>query len=153
VGWLWYLGTLVPVIGLVQVGEQSLADRYTYIPLIGIFVMAAWLGADLVQRRPGLRGPLAAIGALALLACGVVTRQQTIHWRDDLSLWDHAVRVTANNPIAHNSIADPLIKLGRIDEATEHLREALRLEPDYVNAWINLGMAHDLQGRPDDAAE
>jgi tetratricopeptide (TPR) repeat protein len=141
VGWLWFLGTLVPVIGLVHVGNQAMADRYTYLPLIGLFIMAAWGLAELAARRriPGYLWGLAAGGVMAaLMTC---TWLQVRHWRDSISLFTHTLKVTRNNPIAHTSLGVALAAEGRLLEAVSHYEEALRLEPSFYLAHNNLGAA------------
>lgn len=152
VGWLWYLGTLVPVIGLVQVGTQSMADRYTYVPLIGIFIAVAWGVINLLAGRARL---LVAIGAVAaVVAAGTAARAQIHHWRDSLSVWQHAVDVTRGNYRAHNSLGAVLGNQGRTAEAIRHFEEALRLGPDRSEAHHihhNLGRALADSGRTDDA--
>jgi protein O-mannosyl-transferase len=141
VGWFWYLGTLVPVIGLIQVGYQGSADRYTYIPLIGIFVMAAWGLPDLADRWSFPRTVLAAAAGVTILLCVIATRSQVTYWKDGLSLWQHTVSVTNGNWIAHNNLGFDLAKAGRFDEAVAHYTESLRIFPNYMLARENLGLA------------
>ncbi len=152
-GWCWYLGTLVPVIGLVQVGVQSMADRYTYIPLIGIFMMAAWCLPASVLTDP--RQSKAAVGAGAVLLAGLMTLTwvQTTHWQDSQALFEHAVAVTKNNYLAHNNLGTIYAKLGRVNEASLHLKEALRLWPDSAEANYNLGTLLFMSGKLDEARE
>lgn len=129
VGWLWFVGTLVPVIGLVQVGRQSLADRYTYIPMIGLGVMLVWGAADLltrIRRGPFLGGALA---ILVLTACALGTRHQLAYWKDSLTLFTRTLAVTQNNALAHNNLGTALAALGRRDEALLQYAEAVRLQP------------------------
>jgi Flp pilus assembly protein TadD len=153
VGWLWYLGMLVPMIGLVQVGEQARADRYTYLPLVGIFLALVWGLADLAVRRPALRHVLAVAGGGALAGCFVGTWVQAGAWHDDRTLWEHAVRVTSGNYLAHDSLGVALLKDGWTAEAVDHLREAVRLRPDYTRAYSNLAGALAEEGRPGEAIE
>jgi len=151
VGWLWYLGTLVPVIGIVQVGNQALADRYTYIPLIGIAIIAAWGTADLARRWPSVRAPLA-VGAVALLGFWLArTWAQVAVWRDEPTLDLHALRVTANNFVAHNNLGRALYLQGSLREAAEHLERALAIEPKFAEAHNNLGAVLLQEGRLDAA--
>lgn len=158
VGWFWYLGTLVPVIGLVQVGSQSHADRYTYVPLIGIFIALAWGGRALAARLALPAAPLAVavtavIGVYALLAFAQVRL-----WRSGETLFRHALAVTRDNYIAHNNLGAALEAAGRTDAAIEQYRAALRIRPDYAHARSNLGAAlvaryeTAVAARPDDAA-
>jgi tetratricopeptide (TPR) repeat protein len=150
-GWLWYLGTLVPVIGLVQVGNQAYADRYTYIPLIGIFIIVAWL-ADALGKR--LHHGAAWIGLVAvcwLVMLGVLSRYQASYWRDTETLFGHTARVTHDNHIAHSIYGVALLGRGRYDEAVEQFLTANRIKPDAVRVHINCGIAYEAMGRLDDA--
>ena len=152
VGWFWYLGTLVPVIGLVQVGTQGMADRYTYVPLIGIFIAVAWGLVDLLGARA--RPILAVAGIATVAAAGIAARSQVHHWRDSLSAWQHAVDVTQGNYRAHNSLGAVLGNQGRRSDAIRHFEEALRLGPDGSEAHHihhNLGRALAESGRTDEA--
>ena len=147
VGWFWYLGTLVPVIGLVQVGEQAYADRYTYIPLIGIFLAAVWGVGDLARRFKWPRFAVPAATALMLAAYAAVTMSQVGHWQNSATLFHHAVSVTKDNHVAHYNLGQTLSVNGRIHEAIEHYHATLRLKPDHEGAHNNLGLTCALQGR------
>ena len=138
VGWFWFLGTLVPVIGLVQVGLQAMADRYMYIPLIGLAVMAAWGVPDLLGPSRARVAVLAATFALCALAMVAATRIQVACWKDDISLYDHALSVTENNHIAHYNLGITLLDSGRYAEALPHFREAVRLKPQEIGPRSNL---------------
>jgi tetratricopeptide (TPR) repeat protein len=151
VGWLWYLGTLVPVIGVVQVGVQSIADRYTYIPLIGIFVLAAWAVPDLVARWPARRVVLGAVSLAIVLGSGALARAQVLTWRNGQTIWEHAIAVTSGNYLAHSLLGGALGEQGRHQEALGHLREAVRLDPGYPDAHYNLGVVLASLGRFDEA--
>lgn len=141
VGWLWFCGTLVPVIGLVQVGIQSMADRYTYVPLIGLFIMLAWGLDELIPAR-SWRGKAAALGAgLALAACALLTERQIRFWRDSEALFGHAIQVTRDNYLAYNNLGFYLSGQGRIAEAMENYRRSLKINPAYEDALNNLGYA------------
>ena len=141
VGWLWFCGTLVPVIGLVQVGIQSMADRYTYVPLIGLFIMLVWGIDDLIPARPW-RGSALAIGAALLLAaCALLTERQIRFWRDSEALFRHAVQVTRDNYLAYNNLGFYLSGQGRTAEAMENYRLSLKINPAYEDALNNLGYA------------
>jgi tetratricopeptide (TPR) repeat protein len=131
VGWLWYLGTLVPVIGLVQVGGQAMADRYSYIPLVGIFVAGVWGTADLLGRVP--RGKWIGVGLSAILALslGVLSFRQIGFWRDDTTLFHRALAVNPGNWMALNNLAGAYSRLGRTKEATLYYRQALQLNPAF----------------------
>jgi len=152
-GWCWYLGTLVPVIGLVQVGQQSLADRYTYIPSVGIGIALVWGVDALVMKHQRWRQVAAVLGGLAALACLVLTRQQTRVWKDTGSLCRHAIAVNPDNYLAHDMLGAVLEKRGDYDAARhEHLR-ALEIKPDYADAHNNFGVALQHQGRLAGAVE
>jgi Flp pilus assembly protein TadD len=130
VGWLWFLGTLVPVIGLVQVGEQARADRYTYVPSIGLSIAVAFGLADAIGRRTRLRIGAGLLAAAALLALALATRAQLAHWRDSARLFARALEVTTDNAFAHRGLGRALRRQGRLDEAEAQLSAALRLAPD-----------------------
>jgi protein O-mannosyl-transferase len=151
IGWLWYLGTLVPVIGLVQVGDQALADRYTYVPLIGLFIAASWGLHELIQRRPRWRaaGIVAAAGVLLLLAWG--TRWQLSHWRNSETLFTRALAITKNNYVAHNNLGNVLDFSGRHELARMHYLETLRIRPDFAGTHYNLANVLFREGKLDAA--
>jgi tetratricopeptide (TPR) repeat protein len=158
VGWAWYLGTLVPVIGLVQIGLQARADRYTYLPLTGVFVAAGWEFAHWASRGGGgrkgsagkARAPMLALAIVLVAACAAQSRRQVMYWRDSLTLFRHAIEIAADNYVAHNNLGGALEKRGRYAEAAEHYRESLRLRGDAM-AHYNLGGALAKMGRLDDA--
>ena len=152
-GWLWYVGTLVPVIGLVQVGMQAMADRYTYIPLIGIFVVVVWGISELTGKWLYGRAVAVIAGAFVLAACTAVTREQLQYWRNTETLFGHTVAVTRNNFFAHYNLANRLAAVGKLDEAVAHYEAAVRARPDYANAHNNLGNALDKLGRTAEAAQ
>ncbi len=153
VGWLWYIGTLVPVIGLVQVGGQSMADRYTYIPLIGLFLIAAWGAPELLDRWRYGRSFLPATAVCVLLACAVLSRAEVQYWSDGAALWQHALENSEDDYTAHNNLGGVLLKQGRADEALPHFVEALRIKPDLAVAEANMGMALISLGRLDQATQ
>ena len=150
-GWLWFLGTLVPVIGLVQVGDQAWADRYTYLPSVGLFITVVWGVAELAgngqARQIFLRWLAVAVG-LALL-CG--TSVQLRYWKDTRTLFEHAARVTRNNPLATTLLGSLLAQEGKLDQAIEYYRTALRYSPGFPEAHFHLGHAFDQQGRLQEA--
>jgi len=150
-GWLWYLGTLVPVIGLVQVGAQSMADRYSYVPLIGLFVVIGWGVPDLIARWRIRRAVLYVSGATLLLGLIISSWLQVRHWRNQLALFEHAAAVTTNNYLAHNELGNALAERGRLQEAISHYSESLRIKPDQVKPLYNLGHVLARQGRFDEA--
>jgi tetratricopeptide (TPR) repeat protein len=151
VGWLWFVGTLVPVIGLVHAGEQALADRFTYVPLVGLLLVVAWGVPDLLRGWPPRRLVLSIGAALVVAACVVVARAQVAHWRNEATVWAHALDVTAGNDLAHNNLGMTLMMEGRAEEARAHFAEAVRIRPDNAVAHVNLGWALATQGHPDAA--
>jgi len=143
-GWFWFLATLLPVIGIVRVGEQARADRYMYVPMIGLAVMVAWGGTDLLRKWPRLRGALA-IGAC--VACAGVAWAQVGYWRNSETLFAHALEVTTDNYIAEHNLGTYLTdQPGRLPEAVTHLERAVRLQPELGQAHSDLGIA--LAGTP-----
>ena len=150
-GWLWYLIMLAPVIGIVQVGVQARADRYTYLPQIGLYLMLTWAAADLCAGRRHRRvvpGGLAAVILAALLFCA---RAQTACWRNSVSLWTHTLACTSDNAVAQNNLGHTLFKMGDIDDALTHFQTALQIKPDLAEAHNNLGNALLKKGRVDEA--
>jgi Flp pilus assembly protein TadD len=167
VGWFWYLGTLVPVIGLVQVGLAGKADRYTYIPLVGIFIGVVWAAADVAARRRRASVwqtiLVATTAALILLGCFVCTWTQLGYWRDNVVLWDHTLSVCGRTATAHHNLGLAFLEKARradsrgrrsdLAAAEQNFREALRLAPAYTFASHMLALAVEQQGRKQEAAE
>lgn len=151
VGWFWYIGTLIPAIGIVQVGTQSMADRYTYIPLIGIFIVAAWGIPDLLGRWIRSTVPFAVGACVALLACTIGTRAQVRYWQSSTTLWRHALAVTSDNYAAHTYYGNALAAEGDLPGAIAHYNRAISIRPDYPEAHNNLGPALARTGKLDDA--
>jgi tetratricopeptide (TPR) repeat protein len=174
VGWLWFLGTLVPVIGLVQVGLQSMADRYSYIPSIGVFVAVVWLAAERMRPRTtrprdnrtassppeeereirGLwsRGPwsvvlLSVVSLSALIACAILTEIQIGYWKSNETLYRHTLKITPDNPLIIGNLGCALVEAGRYKEATDYLEEALKEHPGSAEAQVSWGVALEMQGR------
>ena len=142
VGWFWFLGTLVPVIGLVQVGAQARADRYMYIPMTGLAIMLAWSAADLLRRWPQAGTALAVCAGAACVLCAALTSLQIPYWRNSESLFRHALAVTENNSVAHNNLGNALSQEpGRLPEAIAEYETALQIEPEHAEAHNNLGVA------------
>jgi tetratricopeptide (TPR) repeat protein len=150
-GWLWYVGALIPVIGLVQVGEQAMADRYTYVPLAGLFLIAAWGVPELVGKWRYGRVVLPVLAVCAGTACVAVARAQVQYWSGNIPLWQHTLDVTGDNPLAQTHLGTALLKQGKADEAIPHLAEALRLLPQLAWAQYNMGSALLQQGKADEA--
>ena len=151
VGWLWFLGTLVPVIGIVQVGIQAMADRYSYVPLIGLFLIIAWGVPDLAARIPAARMPLRLAAVVAVAACALLALHQVRYWRSSESLWTRAMAVTPDNYFAQANLAYVLWRDGRSAEAIPLFRESLRIRPDFAEVHNNLGVALAGQGEAREA--
>lgn len=151
VGWFWFLGMMVPVIGLVQVGRQSMADRYTYLPSIGLFVMIAWGAAQLLAGGRVRRAALVGASLAAILALSVAAHAQVGTWKDSLTLFRHALTVTEDNYLAHLNVAVALSQQGDEEGALHHFREVLRIQPHLADAHAALGAAYRRWGRPAEA--
>ncbi len=147
VGWFWFLGTLFPVIGFFQVGPQAMADRFTYIPMIGLFIIIAWGAVDYI-KKPAVLAP-AAIVVLAL--CFGLTVKQVGHWDNSITVFTHAIDVTTNNALAHNNLASALDEHGQSTEARQHYIKSLEIEPGYALAHNNLGYMIAMDGKLDEA--
>jgi len=141
VGWLWYLSMLLPVIGIIQVNLQAHADRYTYLPQIGLYLLIVWTVADLSANWRYRTQITAVLAIVAIGACSLAARVQASYWRDSETLWMHTIAVTKDNYFAHASLADLLMRRGRVGEAIEHSEEALRIRPGDADAQNNLGLA------------
>jgi protein O-mannosyl-transferase len=151
VGWLWYLGMLVPMIGFVQAGAQARADRYTYLPQIGLYWLLTWAAADLCagwRHRRAVLGGLATVILAALIFCA---HAQTAYWQKSESLWTHTLACTSGNDVAHNNLGNALLRKGKVDEAITHYQKALQITPDYAEARDNLGTALLFKGNVDEA--
>jgi tetratricopeptide (TPR) repeat protein len=146
-GWLWYLGTLVPVIGIVQVGAHSMADRYAYVPLIGLFIMLVWGTHDLTREWLYRKIILVPLVTAYILALAAGTWQHLGHWKNSISLFEHAVRVTSNNYIAHLNLGTAWYSKGEVDVAISHFSKALRINANHANIHDSLGVALLAKGR------
>jgi Tfp pilus assembly protein PilF len=153
VGWFWYLGTLVPVIGLIQVGQQAMAERYTYVPLIGVFMMAAWGVPDLAARWPGRRWALRAAALVVTIACAAAARAQVGTWTNSETLWTHALEVMPDNYMAHNELGTIFARQGKADDALQHFEAAVHLEPNFPESHNNLGLQYVTRGKIDEAVQ
>ena len=138
VGWFWYLGTLVPVIGIIQVGRQAMADRYTYIPSIGLFVALVWGLADVFARLRLPRWAQGGVAGAAVLACALLTRIQVEHWRDAWTLWENAVRANPENFLAHQRLAALYVDQGKDEEAIQSYRLAIQSNPNDPKSYAHL---------------
>ena len=146
VGWLWFLGTLVPVIGLVQIGGQAMADRYTYIPQIGLLLCLIWSAHALTKAWKQQVSILSLTAVVTIIACMTLTHRQIAWWKDSEKLFRHAITITSGNVLAHVSLGVALSDAGRIDEAIEQYHVALRDSPDDALTHFNLGIALDRKG-------
>jgi Tfp pilus assembly protein PilF len=151
-GWLWFLGTLVPVIGLVQVGRQSMADRYNYLPSVGLFLMAVWGVGELAARRPRWQRPLAAAAICALAGYGATAWSYQQKWSDSVTLFSHAIAVTGENPYMHYLLGNAYLVEERYPEALAEYDLARRQEPQLADAWVNAGIIQAKTGNPEQAA-
>jgi tetratricopeptide (TPR) repeat protein len=152
VGWFWYVGTLIPVIGLVQVAHHAMADRYTYLPLIGIFIMLVWLIAETTSCWRLRQLVLAPIAAAILVACLMSTHFQLQYWRNSEELSRHALRVTSGNYVAHNNLGNVLQAAGKSEQALVHYTAALEIKTNFAAAQSNLGLLLLSEGRTNESA-
>ena len=153
VGWLWFLGTLVPVIGLVQVGAQTMADRYFYIPSIGLFIAIVFGLADIAERRRVAPWLSAAIANVVLLVLATLTNAQIHRWNDSFTLFKHALTVAPPNVIVEDNLGLAMHKSGQLDEAAAHFEKALQIRPDDYTALLTMGVTRFYQGRVPEAIE
>ncbi len=150
-GWFWYLGMLTPVIGIIQVGSQAHADRYTYLPQIGLYLLATWATTDALASWPHRRRILRATASVTVIALAWRAWIQTSYWRNSESLWLHTLAVTSENPVAHNSFALLLLGHDRVDEAIDQFQMAVNIDPGFAEAQNNLSVALTKKGRTDEA--
>lgn len=151
VGWLWYAGTLVPMVGLVQVGSQPMANRYMYISILGLLIITVFAVKELVADKAHRKILIAVLAAGLLFALGILTRMQVKHWQNDFTLFGYALEVTENNTIAENGFGSALSKAGRYNEAVLHLTKAILISPTHSNARSNLGKVFLKQGKLNEA--
>jgi tetratricopeptide (TPR) repeat protein len=151
VGWLWFVGMLVPVIGLVQVADFAHADRYTYLPQIGLWIGVVWLVGDFVGKSRSRQLFVGGAGVILLAALATAAWRQTSSWRDEFTLWTRALEIEPNDPTAQLSLGVALADMGKTDEAIAQYRKALQIKPDFAKAAYNLGLAFEKQGRLDEA--
>jgi tetratricopeptide (TPR) repeat protein len=153
VGWLWYVGTLVPVIGLIQSGAQAMANRYMYIPMLGLLIIISWAVKDFIVNRPRIRIAATVTGVIVLLSLLILTRMQVRHWQNTLTLFEYTLNVTGDNPVMENSYGAALFSEGRTEEAEPHLSKAVRLAPAFMAARNNLTKVYLKQGKLNEAIE
>ncbi len=149
-GWAWFVVILVPTIGLVQAGRQGIADRFTYIPLAGLFVALVWLAAEALEHHPRVASALAAV---ALVACASGAWLQTGYWQNSVTLFQRTVDVTRNNTLAEYHLASALQEQGQFEQAIVHFREAVRIEPSFYPAYYDLGSSLAARGKPEEAED
>jgi len=147
VGWFWYIGTLVPVIGIIQVGNQAMADRYSYVPLIGVFLIIAFGFEELVRKSEYKKVITAVFFITAITACAICSRLQLRYWKDSLTLFNRAIEVTKDNYVMHNNMGSFLASEGSLPQAVGHYKTALQIKPDYAQAHFNLARAYQQQHR------
>jgi hypothetical protein len=150
VGWFWYLGVLLPVIGLVPVGGHAMADRYVYLPMIGIFLLLVWRGGDLLAAAR-LRVVALPLAGAVLMACVVCARSQLPHWHDPVALWEQALAVTRDNHRAYHNLGVHYLNTGQVDEGAEYLATAVRLRPEKADWHVHLGGALLRQNKLEEA--
>jgi tetratricopeptide (TPR) repeat protein len=152
VGWLWFLGTMVPMIGIVQVGKHGIADRYTYIPLTGLFLLVVWGASEAAGKIRSGRSRLGAAGCILVLLLASAAWRQAGYWRDSVTLFERTLQVTTGNWLIENSLGVQRSRRGESAEAIAHFREAIRIRPAYDFAWFNLGMEMERVGDFEEAA-
>ena len=148
VGWLWFLGTLVPMIQLVQVGNHAMADRYAYVSFVGLFIALCWSVADAAERASSSRVWLPVATAALLVLLMLATRQQVNYWADDLTLWTHAAEAVPNNAMAENVIGETLQRRGDRQQAIDHFRAAEAMDPLFPFPHLHLGIYEEEQRHP-----
>jgi len=151
VGWLWFLGTMVPMIGLVQVGNQAMADRYAYLPFIGLFIMVCWGVSDLAEQQHVPVILLRCASVIVMLALAVVTHHQLAYWNDNVTLWTHSIEASTDNYVAHDNLALLLIDRGQTDEAMKHFHAALAIYPSDPTSNLRIAVYDHQQGRLQEA--
>ncbi len=148
VGWLWFLGTLVPMIGVIQVGTQAMADRYAYLPFIGLFIMICWLVADWSRQAHVSSALLTAVSVAVLGVLSFVSHRQVEFWDDHITLWTHVLEVTSDNSVAENNLGTALLKQARVEDAIPHFRAAAAINPNDPNSILNIGIYEQMHGHP-----
>ena len=151
IGWLWFVGTMIPMIGLVQVGSQSRADRYTYLAAIGLYIIATWGAIEVSKKWTTVSPMVKSLGVIIVISLAARSYFQTFYWHDSEALWQHAIDVTPRNHIAHNSLANALLEKSELESAIIHYRESLAIKPNVAPVQSNLGNALLRKGEVDEA--
>ena len=151
VGWLWYLGVLIPMIGLVQVGLQPRADRYTYLSQIGLYIVIVWGVAEAIAHWPWKPAAITVLGLVTLIALSLTSRAQTAYWRNSQLLWEHAIETTSGNYVAHDNLGTVFLKQKRPDAAIVQFQKAIEIKPDFEDPYVSGGSALMLLGQIDQA--
>jgi len=152
-GWFWFVGTLVPVIGFVHVGPQAYADRYTYVSYIGLFIMLAWGFPALLSKLSYRKIILGVSMAAVLTPLGICAHREVGYWKNSITIFSHATEVTQNNYFAYGNLGVAYVNLNRYTEAMEALSQAIRIQPDYAEGHYNLGLAYAALGRWSEAVD
>ncbi len=153
VGWLWYLGVLIPMIGLVQVGQQPRADRYTYLSQIGLYIVIVWGVARTIAHWRWRRAAVTVLGLVTLIALSLTSRAQTAYWRNSQLLWEHAIGTTSGNYVAHDNLGTVFLKQKRPDAAIVQFQKAIAIKPDFEDPYVSGGSALMLLGQIDQAID
>jgi len=151
IGWFWYLGTLIPVIGLVQVGSQAMADRHAYVPLIGLFIAGVWSVSEFLKVYLSRNKLVPIVATLLIGILFMITWKQIGYWKNSSTLFQHTIDVTTDNYLAHNNLGNAMVHLGKNDEAYQHYTEALRIKPHYADAHYNMGILLTTRDKLDEA--
>jgi len=151
VGWLWYLGTLVPVIGLVKWGNLAMADRFAYVPFIGIYIILSWSISERLKQSSQGNVLFVVLATVTISILAILSWKQVRHWKNSVTLFEHAIKNTSNNYTMHNNLGVTLEIEGQTDEAVVHYQMALKINPDYADAHNNLGFSLRKQGQIDSA--
>ena len=151
VGWFWYAVSLAPVSGLVQIGAHAMADRYTYIPLVGMFIVIAWGLKELAGKLPFGEYFPGVLISMVIIACMILSTIQLTYWKDAQSLFSHAAASTENNYLAHNNLGAALLRAGDLKGASMELQRAIEIKPDYPDAYFNMGLASEKRNLPEEA--
>jgi tetratricopeptide (TPR) repeat protein len=151
VGWFWYAVSLAPVSGLVQIGTHAMADRYTYIPLVGMFIVIAWGVKELTGKFSFGKYFFGILISMIIVTCMILSAIQLTYWKDAQSLFGHAAASTENNYLAHNNLGAALLRAGDFKGASMELQRAIEIKPDYPDAYFNMGLVNEKRNQPEEA--